>query len=72
MDPVIARLGLAPSKRPYGSPTVKVVIDDARSFLQKAADNYDLIAFGFLDSHRLFSPHVQRALDNYVSIPSRL
>jgi hypothetical protein len=67
IDPVIARLGstLHP-EHPYDSPRVRVVIDDARSFLQKDDSQYDLIVFGFLDSHRLFSHMSSVRLDNYV------
>jgi SAM-dependent methyltransferase len=67
IDPVIARLGrsLHP-EHPYDAPNVRVIIDDARSFLQKTDTTYDLIAFGFLDSHRLFSHMSSVRLDNYV------
>ena len=67
IDPVIARLGttLHP-EHPYDSPQVQVIVDDARSFLQRADSQYDLIAFGFLDSHRLFSHMSSVRLDNYV------
>ncbi len=67
IDPVIARLGssLHP-EHPYDSPNVNVVIDDARSFLQKSDERYDLIVFGFLDSHRLFSHMSSVRMDNYV------
>jgi SAM-dependent methyltransferase len=67
IDPVIARLGTAiHPEHPYDSPRVQVIVDDARSFMQKADDRYDLIAFGFLDSHRLFSHMSSVRLDNYV------
>ena len=67
IDPVIARLGrtLHP-ERPYDAPNVNVIIDDARSFLQKSDERYDLIVFGFLDSHRLFSHMSSVRMDNYV------
>ena len=67
IDPVIARLGrtLHP-ERPYDAPNVDVIIDDARSFLQKSDEPYDLIVFGFLDSHRLFSHMSSVRMDNYV------
>ena len=67
IDPVIARLGssLHP-ERPYDSSAVNVIIDDARSFLQKSDEPYDLIVFGFLDSHRLFSQMSSVRMDNYV------
>jgi len=67
IDPVIARLGetLHP-ERPYDAPNVNVIIDDARSYLQKGDEPYDLIVFGFLDSHRLFSHMSSVRMDNYV------
>ena len=67
IDPVIAQLGkdIHP-ERPYDAPNVNVIIDDARSFMQKGDSRYDLIAFGFLDSHRLFSHMSSVRLDNYV------
>jgi hypothetical protein len=67
IDPVIARLGetLHP-ERPYDDPDVDVIIDDARSFLTKSDSDYDLIVFGFLDSHRLFSHMSSVRMDNYV------
>lgn len=67
IDPVIARLGqtLHP-EQPYANPKVHLVIDDARSYLQKTSRAYDLIVFGFLDSHRLFSQMSSVRMDNYV------
>lgn len=67
IDPVIVRLGreLHP-ERPYDDPRVRVHVDDARSFLQKSDERYDLIVFGFLDSHRLFSQMSSVRMDNYV------
>lgn len=67
IDPVIARLGTTVHpEHPYRSPKVNVAIDDARSFLQKSSEPYDLIVFGFLDSHRLFSHMSSVRMDNYV------
>ena len=67
IDPVIARLGssLHP-ERPYDSSAVNVIINNARSFLQKSDEPYDLIVFGFLDSHRLFSQMSSVRMDNYI------
>ncbi|HSB87522.1 MAG TPA: hypothetical protein VLD86_14520, partial [Ilumatobacteraceae bacterium] len=67
IDPVIARLGksLHP-EHPYDNAAVDVTIDDARSFLTKHDEKYDLIVFGFLDSHRLFSHMSSVRMDNYV------
>ena len=67
IDPVIARLGSSVHpERPYDAENVDVVIDDARSFLTKSDEPYDLIVFGFLDSHRLFSHMSSVRMDNYV------
>jgi MFS family permease len=67
IDPVIAELGrsLHP-ERPYESARVDVVVDDARSFFEKTDHRYDLIVFGFLDSHTLFSSMSSVRLDNFV------
>lgn len=67
IDPVIAGLGrsLHP-ERPYESARVDVVVDDARSFFEKTDHRYDLIVFGFLDSHTLFSSMSSVRLDNFV------
>lgn len=66
IDPVIARLGKQHPERPYADPRVDVAVDDARSYLEKHDHKYDLIVFGFLDSHRLFSSMSSVRLDNYI------
>ena len=67
IDPAIARIGydLHPEK-PYASEKVHLYIDDARSFLQKTKQKYDLIMFGGLDSHTVFSSLSSLRLDNFV------
>jgi hypothetical protein len=67
IDPVIAELGrsLHP-ERPYDSERVDLIVDDARSFFEKTDHRYDLIVFGFLDSHTLFSSMSSVRLDNFV------
>ena len=67
IDPLIADLGerLHP-EMPYQSPRVDVIVDDARSFFEKSDRRYDLIVFGFLDSHTLFSSMSSVRLDNFV------
>lgn len=67
IDPLIADLGerLHP-EMPYQSPQVEVIVDDARSFFEKSGRKYDLIVFGFLDSHTLFSSMSSVRLDNFV------
>ena len=51
---------------PYSDPRVSVHIDDARSYLARAAPGYDLVVFGFLDSQALFSSMNNVRLDGYV------
>jgi hypothetical protein len=51
---------------PYSDPRVSVHVDDARSYLAKAAPGYDLVLFGFLDSQALFSTMNNVRLDGYV------
>jgi hypothetical protein len=66
IDPAIIAIGreLHPEK-PYLSPNVQVVNDDARSFFATTHEKYDVIAFGLLDS--LTSTSMTNArLDNYV------
>jgi spermidine synthase len=67
IDPQIAELGLSlHPEKPYQSPKVDLVIDDARSYFEKSDKKYDLIVFGFLDSHTLFSSMSSVRLDNFV------
>lgn len=67
LDPVIYRIGKQyHPEHPYDSARVTVYIDDARAFLAKSHDKYDLIVFAFLDSHTLLSSFSSLRLDNYV------
>ena len=63
---MIAELGALHPERPYADSRVQLYVDDARSFLQKSEREYDLVVFGFLDSHRLFSSMSSVRLDNYI------
>ena len=67
IDPVIADLGkvLHPQK-PYDDPRVHLHVDDARAFLRRSTQKYDLIIFGTLDSQTLLSGMSSVRLDNYV------
>ena len=67
LDPVIADLGarLHP-ENPYADRRVTVHVDDARSFLRRPREPYDLIVMGWLDSHRLFSSLSNIRQDNFV------
>ncbi|TAN47475.1 MAG: hypothetical protein EPN26_13820, partial [Rhodospirillales bacterium] len=66
IDPVIFDLGrrLHP-ERPYDSPAVEVVVDDARSYFARKVAPFDLIVFGLLDSHTT-GQMTNARLDNYV------
>jgi SAM-dependent methyltransferase len=67
IDPLIYSLGkrLHP-ERPYSSPKVNVIINDARNFLRRSTAKYDVIVFGLLDSHTEFSSYSNMRVDNYV------
>jgi spermidine synthase len=67
IDPTIYDLGsrLHP-ERPYSAPGVRVIIDDARSYLEKTDQQYDLIVFGILDSQTMLSGMSNVRLDNFV------
>ena len=67
IDPAIATFGrkLHP-EHPYDNPHVKLFIDDARSFLTKSTQKYDIIVFGFLDSQILLSGLSNVRLDSFV------
>ncbi|OGO07312.1 MAG: hypothetical protein A2Y61_08260 [Chloroflexi bacterium RBG_13_60_13] len=67
IDPAIAALGLElHPEHPFSDPRVYLVIDDARAYLQRSQDRYDLIAFGYLDSQTLLSGLSSVRLDSYV------
>ena len=67
IDPVIIELGRRyHPERPYDSPKVTVINDDARHHMATTAERYDLIIFGFLDSTSHLSSFSHIRLDNYV------
>jgi len=67
IDPVILELGRRyHPERPYDSPRVTIYVDDARAFFKKAKTKYDLIVFGYLDSHTMLTSFSSVRLDNYV------
>jgi len=52
IDPAILALGKSQHpERPYDSAQVAVHLTDARNFLKRSQNRYDLILFGALDSH---------------------
>jgi spermidine synthase len=67
IDPAIVAIGRATHpEAPYASPRVRVVVDDARSFLRHTDARYDVIVYGLLDSHTLLSGASNVRLDSYV------
>jgi len=66
IDPAIISLGRSyHPERPYTSPAVQIVNDDARSFFATSDKRFDVISFGFLDSHTTTAMTNAR-LDHYV------
>lgn len=67
IDPAIIQLGRQfNASQSYNDPRVRIVNSDARPFFRQTDKNYDLIAFGFLDSQSLFSQMSSIRLDGYV------
>ena len=66
IDPAILRLGRRHPEHPYEDPRVSTHLTDARAFLKRAHSQYDLVLFGFLDSHTQLSDYSNVRLDNFV------
>ncbi len=67
IDPCLVGLGRKyHPEHPYDSAKVSVFVNDARAFFKRANQRYDLIVFGFLDSHTMFSSLSVLRLDDYV------
>jgi Spermine/spermidine synthase domain len=67
IDPLILKLGEELHfERPYQSPRVHVVLNDARSYIENVHDKFDLIVFSLLDSHTTTSHFTNIRIDNYV------
>lgn len=68
IDPTILDLGrwLHP-ENPYASPRVHAVNDDARAYFERNPDaKFDVVSYGLVDSHAMFSAMSSLRLDNYV------
>jgi spermidine synthase len=66
IDPAIIAFGRGyHPEKPYDSPAVRLVNDDARSFFATCKAQYDVISFGLLDSHTTTAMTNAR-LDHYV------
>jgi hypothetical protein len=67
IDPVVVQVSQRFNpERPYADPRVTVHVDDARSFLAKAKPGYDVVVYGLLDSHALFTSMNNVRLDGFV------
>jgi len=67
IDPAILSLGKREHpEHPYASPQVTVYLNDARAFLKRSPQHYDLVLFGLLDSHTQFSDYSNMRIDNFV------
>lgn len=54
-------------EKPYSDPRVTPVVEDARAFFERHADaRFDVICYGLLDSHAMFSAMSSLRLDNFV------
>lgn len=67
IDPLILSLGeKLHFEKPYSSPRVRRVQNDARSYMQNTSDRFDLVVFSLLDSHTTSSNFTNIRIDNYV------
>ncbi len=67
IDPFIGSLGKSlHEEKPYLSKRVHLVVDDARSFIKRTDKQFDLITFGYLDSHKVLSQFSSVRLDNFI------
>jgi hypothetical protein len=68
IDPRILRLGVAlHPERPYSREGVIRVANDARAYFeQNPNERFDVVCYGLLDSHAMFSAMSTLRLDNYV------
>jgi SAM-dependent methyltransferase len=67
IDPLILRLGRQLHfEKPYDSPRVTAITDDARSYIQNSHEQFELIVFSLLDSHTTSSNFSNIRIDNYV------
>lgn len=67
IDPTILTIGkVLHFQAPYADPRVHAHVEDARQFLRRTRQHYDLIVLGTLDSQTLLSGMSSLRLDNYV------
>ncbi len=67
IDPRIQQIGAeGHPEHPYDDPRVTVHIDDARAYLERAKQQYDLILFALPDSLTLVSGQSSLRLESYL------
>jgi spermidine synthase len=67
IDPAIVLAGkTGHPEKPYDDPRAHVEVNDARSFLRRTDQKFDLIVYGLLDSHTLLSHGSNLRLDSFV------
>jgi spermidine synthase len=67
IDPLVAELGITfHPEKPYSNERVNLIINDARNFIKKTKNKYDLIVYSLLDSHANLSAKGGVRLDSYV------
>lgn len=67
IDPAIVAIGeVAHPEKPYSNANVRTVVNDARSFFRHDDEQYDMIAYGMLDSHSALSNAASVRLDSFV------
>lgn len=68
IDPRIIEVGRAlHPERPYSDARTVAVVNDARNFFENyQGQPFDIVCFGLLDSHAMFSAMSTLRLDNYV------
>lgn len=68
IDADIIRIGrLHHPDKPYAAPQVQAVVNDARAFFEQYRGSpFDVVCYGLLDSHAMFSSMSSLRLDNFV------
>lgn len=67
IDPVIIDIGRTHHpERPYSNARVEPVVQDARAYFERRDEQFDVVCYGLLDSHAMFSAMSTLRLDNFV------
>jgi hypothetical protein len=67
VDPVLVDFGhVVHPQRPYADPRVRTINDDARAFLRRSDEKFDLIVMNALDSHKQLPGLSTLRLESYI------